>query len=89
MFHLLRLVVPQLHLLRILLHLHGKIVVDSQVLVGGIHRGTLQAFLHNREAVEHLVGYIQRKHGHQDDIHQINHLLARGYWSFLYCHGDI
>jgi queuine tRNA-ribosyltransferase len=27
-----------------------------------------------------------RKHSHQDDIHQVDHLLARRYRSFLYCH---
>ena len=76
LLHLLRLIIPLLHLLGILLHLHGKVVVDGQILLRGIDGGTFQTFLHQREAVEHLVRDVQRQHSHQYDVHQVNHLLT-------------
>ena len=51
---------------------------------------TFLDFLDNRLAfdAEFLIRRsIQRQHSHQDDIHQVNHLLARRNRSFLDCHG--
>ena len=51
---------------------------------------TFLDFLDNRLAfdTEFLIcRSIQRQHSHQDDIHQVNHLLARRNRSFLDCHG--
>ena len=86
LLHLLRFVVPLFHLLGVLLHLYGKVVVDDLILQTGILRSTLQALLHNGEAVEHLSRDVQCQHRHQDDVHQVNHLLARRNGSFLDCH---
>ena len=60
--------------------------VYRQVLLRRVASSTVQTFLHNRESVEHLVRYVKCQHCHQDDVHQIDHLLARRNGSFLYCH---
>ena len=46
----------------------------------------LQTILYDREAIEHLAGYVECQERHQNDIHQIDHLLTGGYGSFLDCH---
>ena len=84
--HLLRLVKPSLHLGRIGLHLGLEVIIYHLVLLVGVGRRAVEAFLHDGEAVEHLGRDVQREHGHQDDIHQVNHLLARRDRFFLYCH---
>ena len=51
---------------------------------------TFLDFLDNRLAFDakfFIRRSIQRQHSHQDDIHQVNHLLARRNRSFLDCHG--
>ena len=83
---LLSLVIPFLRLLRIGFHLLLEGLVDSKILLRRVAGCTIQAFLHNRESVEHLIRDIQCQHSHQDDIHQIDHLLAWRNWSFLDCH---
>ena len=86
LLHLLRLVVPLTDLLRVLLHLGGKVVVDSLILLNGRLRGALQALFHNREAVEHLRRDVQCQHSHQNNVHQIDHLLTGRNGSLLNCH---
>ena len=80
---------PLLHLSGILLHLGFKVTVDGRVLLRGVCRGAVQAFFHQREALEHLGGHVERQHCHEDDVHQVDHLLAWRYRSFLYCHNFI
>ena len=86
LFYLLRLVIPLFHLLRVLLHLYGKVVIYGQILLGSIEGSALQTLLDNREAVEHLVRDVQRQHRHQYHVHQIDHLLTGRNRSFLNCH---
>ena len=74
--HLLSLLEPFPHLGRVLLHLVGKVAIDCIVLCGRVGCGSIQTVFHNRESVEHLRRDVQRKHSHQDDVHQVNHLLA-------------
>jgi hypothetical protein len=83
---LLRLVEPRFHLRGVGLHLRFKVVIYHPVLLCGAGCGAVEAFLYDGEAVEHLRRDVQREHCHEDDIHQVDHLLARGYRSFLYCH---
>ncbi len=80
------LVVPFLHLLRIGRHLLFKVVVDDLILLRGVLRSAVEAFLHDGKAVEHLVGDVQCQHSHQHDIHQVDHLLAWRDRSFSDCH---
>ena len=74
--YLLSLFKPFPYLGRVLLHLVGKVAIDCIVLCGRVGCGSIQTVFHNRESVEHLRRDVQRKHCHQDDIHQVNHLLA-------------
>ena len=84
--HFLRLIIPLLDLLRVLLHLHGEVVVYGLILPTGVLRGALQTLLNNGEAIEHLGRDVQCQHSHQHDIHQVDHLLARRNGSFLDSH---
>ena len=76
--HMLCLVVPLLHLGRIGLHLRLQTSIDALVGGCGIGRGAVEAFLHQREAIEYIAGDIERQHGHQHQIHEVDHLLAGG-----------
>ena len=84
--HELCLVVPLLHLLRVGFHLLVEGFVDGTVVIHCVSRGTPDAFSDDSEAVEHLIRDVQGQHSHQHHIHEVDHLLARGYGSFLYCH---
>ena len=74
--YLLSLFKPFPYLGRVLLHLVGEVAIDCIVLCGRVGCGSIQTVFHNRESVEHLRRDVQRKHCHQDDVHQVNHLLA-------------
>ena len=80
------LVEPSLHLFRICLHLFQEVAIYRLVFFRRVRGGTVKALLNNREAIEHFGRNVQCQHSHQDDIHKVNHLLARRYWFFLYCH---
>ena len=67
---------PSPHLLRIGLHLCLEIAIQRLVLCRRVAGGAVQAFFHDGEALKHLGRDVERKHGHQDDIHQVDHLLA-------------
>ena len=77
---------PLAHLLRVGLHLLLKARIEGTVFLGRIGGGAVDALLDDGETVEHLGGDIECQHGHEDDIHQIDHLLARGYLFLLDCH---
>ena len=83
---LLRFVIPLLDLLRIFLHLNGKVIVYGHILQRRVRCRALQTLFNNRESVEHLCRDVQCQHCHQYHVHQVNHLLARRNGSFLYCH---
>ena len=77
---------PHARLGRILAHDLLQLAIDGLVLLRGVARRPVQALLHNGESVEHLGGDVQRKHGHEDDIHEVDHLLAGRYLDFLDSH---
>ena len=77
---------PLLYLLRILAHHLVQLAEDGLVLLGRIPRRAVQTLFYNREAIEHLGRDVQCQHGHEDDIHKIDHLLARGNLSLLNSH---
>ena len=70
------LIKPFLHLGRVLLHLIREVTIDGCILCRRVGGGTIEALFHNRESIEHLGGDVQSQHCHQDDIHQVDHLLA-------------
>ena len=77
---------PLSHLLGVFLHLLLEAVVHGCVLLAGVCGGSVETFLNEREPLQHFRGDVERKHCHEDDVHEVDHLLARRYWSFLYCH---
>ncbi len=71
------LVEPRATLFRVL---HGKsfqLGIDGIVAFRHGLVGSGQAVVNLRESVEHITRHIQCKHGSQNDVHQIDHLLAR------------
>ena len=60
LLHQLGLIIPLLRLLRVCLHLHGKLIIERKILQCRVLGGAVQTLLDNGEAVEHLVGDIQR-----------------------------
>ena len=75
--HLLCLLIPLTRLLRILLHGSIQFLIYRLVLRGRVDFGTIQTFVHEREAFEHIGRHVERKHCHEHNVHQIDHLLAR------------
>ena len=53
-----------------------KARIEGTVFLGRIGGGAVDALLDDGETVEHLGGDIECQHGHEDDIHQIDHLLT-------------
>ncbi len=84
--HVLRLLIPLPHLLRIAEHLVSEVGHDVIVHLGGVGSGAVQALLHHGKALKHLCRHIERQHSQEDDVHQVDHLLARGDRSFFDCH---
>ena len=84
--HLHGTVKPRLHLGRVAFELLGQVGIDGSVLFHRVPRRAAQAFAHQREAFEHVTRHVEREHGHQQDVHQVDHLLTRRDGSFLYSH---
>ena len=81
-----RLVIPFLHLGWIGFHLLVESRIYILILFLRILCGFHETIIHDAEAIKHLAGDIHRQHCHQDNVHQVDHLLAWGNCSFLYCH---
>ena len=84
--HEMRLVIPNLHLLRIRLHLSLELIQYRLVRTRCVGRRTVQSLAHQREAVQHVTRHIECEHSHQDHIHKIDHLLAGRNSFLLYRH---
>ena len=82
--HLHGLVVPGLHLGGVALVLLAEVGVEDFVFLHRVVGGALQAVADEGEALEHITRDIERQHGHQHDVHQVDHLLARRDGTFLY-----
>ena len=76
-------VVPLLHLGGVGLHLLVEVLIDTLVGLHGILRSLFDAVGHDGETLQHIAADVEGQHGHQHDVHQIDHLLTRRY-SFLF-----
>ena len=86
LLHPLGLVEPRLNFLGVRFQLIGEHVVEGFVLLGRTRDGAFETVFHHREAFKHLGRNIESQHRHQHHVEQVNHLLARRYGPFLYCH---
>ena len=80
------LLVPFLHLCRVVLHLLVEGAVDALIDLRGILGTLLQPVSHKREPVQYVARHVECKHGQQDQVHQVDHLLTRGDSFLLYRH---
>ena len=85
-FHAHGLIIPGLHLGGVGCQLLGKILIDGFVFLRGVGRGAVQTVAHDVEAFQHFVRHVERQHGQEDDVHQVDHLLAWRNRTFFYCH---
>ena len=74
--HILCLIIPLLHLFRVLLHLLVEVLIYSLVGLRSIGSGTVQTVIDQREPLQYVARHIECEHGHQDDVHEVDHLLA-------------
>ena len=77
---------PGSYLRRIGLHLLLEVFVYGQVLLLGVRGAAFQAVAHHGEALEHVGRDVERQHGRQHDVHEVDHALARRDRVFLYSH---
>ena len=77
---------PCFNLFRIMLHLFLEVTIHGKILFRRVGSCPVKTLAYDREAIEHFCGNVQRKHSHKNHIHEVNHLLARAYRSFLYSH---
>ena len=82
--HIFRLVIPLLHLRRVGLHLLLEVLVDTFVGLDGILCGQLYTVGNNGKSLQYVTADVEGQHGHQHDVHQIDHLLTWRYLLFLY-----
>ena len=50
---------------------------DTGIALLHVGVGALQPLLHLSEAIEHVARHVKGKHGGEDDIHEVYHLLSR------------
>ena len=70
--------------------LHGEgleLAVEGGVSAADVGVGAVEALMHLREAVQDVAGDVQGKHGRQDDIHQVYHLLTGRQSVYVFTHG--